>query len=236
MTRLIFIASFLLFEGVLGAQNTDYDQVVQPLDTKARDFTEYLVQLAWQNNPEGEIVRESLKNAQSESKNTKKEWMRDIQASFNLNEANLRSPDSTSNIFFPRYNIGLNLNLFNILSQKEKNEIGKREIGIAQQKINQRKLELRAETLARYAQFKLAKEIRKVRILAEQEVYANYILIQQLYKTDEKTLEEYTNAANIYYSAQEARLKADTDVLLAQYMLESIIGLKWELVAHPAKE
>ena len=114
--------------------------------------------------------------------------------------------------------------------------MGKRDIQIAEHKVNQRKLEIRAETLMRYAQFKLAKQLFKTRTLMEQEASANYLLIQQLYKSDEKTLDEYTTAATTYYQAQEARLKAETDVLLAKYRLEEMLGIKWEQVQHPAKE
>lgn len=219
----------------LNAQQTDFDLVVQPVEAKARDLSEYLVQLAWLNNPESAVAQEEVKVAQDEAKNTRKEWMRDVQATFNLNEANLRGVDSLGNVFFPRYNFGVSVNLFNILSQGNKNKIGKREIRIAEHKVNQRKLEIRAETLSRYANFKLARDIVKTRTLAEQEVYTNFVLIQQLYKTDEKTFEEYITASSAYYKAQEARMQAENEALLAKYRLEEMIGLKWEQVQHPEK-
>lgn len=228
---------FLLFLCLsVSAQQTDYDLIVQPVDTKARDFAEYLVQLAWMNGPEGIIAIEEVKNAQSDDKNTRKEWMRDLQATFNLNEANLRSADTSSNVFFPRYNFGVNLNLYNILSQKEKNKVSRRDIGIAEQKVNLKKLEIRQETMSRYANFKLAHEILKARTLVEQDMNATYILVQQLYKNDEKTLEDYTTASAAYFAAQEARLRAETDVMIAKFRVEEMIGLKWEQVQHPAKE
>ena len=235
MLRLLtLLCIFITFRAA--AQQTDFDLIVQPVDTKARDFSEYLVQLAWMNGPDGIIAIEEVKNAESEIKNTKKEWMRDLQATFNLNEANLRAPDTSNNVFFPRYNLGINLNLYNILSQKEKNRIGKRDIEIAEQKVNKRKLEIRAETLSRYASYKLAHEILKARTLVEQDMNSTYILVQQLYKNDEKTLEDYTTASAAYFAAQEARIRAETDVLIAKYRVEEMIGLKWEQVQHPAKE
>ncbi len=235
--KLTFTLSLLLgLNGLLSAQQADFDAVVIPVETKARDFSEYLVQLAWMNQPESAAAQAEVKNAQDEAKATKKEWMRDLQASFNLNEVNLKGADDNGNIFFPRWNVGVGLNLFNLTSQKNKNDVGKRDIQIAEHKVNQRKLEIRAETLMRYAQFKLAKQLFKTRTLMEQEASANYLLIQQLYKSDEKTLDEYTTAATTYYQAQEARLKAETDVLLAKYRLEEMLGIKWEQVQHPAKE
>lgn len=223
------------FTANLSAQQADFDKVVQPLENKARDFSEYLVQLAWQNNPEAAIVQDELENARDASHNVRKEWTRDLQATFNLNEANIRAANNNSNLFFPRYNVGATVNLYDVLSQKDKNKIGKREVEIAAHKINQRKLEIRTETLTRFANYKLAKAVLQKRSLAEQDIYAAYILIQQLYKTDEKNLEDYTAASKAYYTAQEDRLKAENDVLLAKYQLEEIIGVKWEQVSHPDK-
>jgi hypothetical protein len=236
---LLFLLSSLYCYPVF-SQQVDFNMVVQPLETKARDFSEYLVQLAWLNSPESQIVQEQAKNARDSNKNVRKEWTRDAQTTFNLNESNLRSQSTAgagSNVFFPRYNVSVALNLYNILSQKQKNAIGNREIKIADRKIDQRKLEIRNKTLSRYATYKLAKQLLKLRTLAEQDVYANYILIQQLYKTtDEKSFEEYTHASSAYYAAQEARMKAEAELQIAKLDLEEMIGIKWELIQHPTKE
>jgi outer membrane protein TolC len=139
-------------------------------------------------------------------------------------------------VFFPRYNFGLNLNLFNILTQGEKNRISRREIVVAQEKVNRQMRETRAETLSRYASYKLAQRIYEARALVEQELNASFLLVQQLYKTDEKTLEDYTKASSAYFQAQEARMEAETEVQLTRIRLEEIIGLKWDQVQHPAKD
>ncbi len=250
----------------LSAQQTDYNQVVQPVDTKARDLAEYLVQLAWINNPESAIAQTEIKQAEDEAKNVRKEWMRDIQATTNLNEANLRrqtgvplldpvkypqvpsklidtlnqrlsaSNSLAGNSFFPRYNFGLTLNLFNIVSQKTKNRISKREVDIATHRMHQTQMQLRAETLARYAKFRLAKEILQTRAQSEQDANNNFTLIQQLYRQDKRTFDEYSRASSILFDAKEARLKAETEIMIAKFQLEEIIGIPWELVQHPAKE
>ena len=234
--RTLTLSLLLHLAAFLAAQQADFDAVVIPVETKARDFSEYLVQLAWLNQPESAIAQDEVKNAQDEAKNVRKEWMRDVQATFNINEANLSGADSSGNVFFPRYNFGVSLNLYNILSQKNKNTVSKRDVRIAEHAVNQRKLEIRAETLTRYAQYKLARELFKTRTLMEQEANANYLLIQQLYKSDEKTFDEYTAASAVYYKAQEERLKAETDVQVAKFRVEEMIGIKWEQVQHPARD
>ncbi|HMX41525.1 MAG TPA: TolC family protein [Saprospiraceae bacterium] len=238
MYQRLFLLLFLLAAcaGSSSAQQTDYETIVQPLENKAREFPEYLVQLAWLNNPEGLVAQAEAKNAHEADKNVRKEWLKDVGLTFNLNESNLRKQTGDGNVFFPRYNFGATVNVFNLTSQKSKNKISKRNMDIAQQHVNQQKLLLRMETLNRYTALKLARSIFKQRVLAEQEVYANYVLVKQLFETDQETFEKYTAANNAYYAAQEARLNAEANVQLAKYALEAIIGLKWEQVQHPDKD
>jgi outer membrane protein TolC len=232
----IFILIALCSISAIWAQQTDYDAIIPPLDAKARDIAEYMVQLAWLNSPEGRIAEAQLLNTRSENKNIRKEWMRDVNASFNFNESNLRGADTLGNVFFPRYNFGLTLNLYNILSQKEKNNIGKRRMTIAEEQISLRKRAIRADALTAWANFRLAREIFKERSTVELDLNNNFILIQQLYKSDEATLEQYTTTSATYYEAREARIRAQTEAEIAKFKLEEIIGLRWEQVQHPSKE
>jgi Outer membrane efflux protein len=267
MMRLFTTLLLCLSLSVVGAQPTNYNTIVMPQDSGVvLPFPEYLVQLAWANNPVGDIAQDEVLNARDALSNTRKEWMRDVQMTFNLNEANLQqrnavalikpddypqasrrlidsvnqvlrnNNDLAGNTFFPRYNFGVTINLYNILSQKKKNQIGRRDVGIAEHRVNQRKLEIRAETLSRYAQWRLAKEILRKRKLVEQEARSNFVLIEQQYRTDDKTFEEYTTASSTYYQSQEAALRAETEVLMARFKLEEIIGLRWEELIHPEKE
>ncbi len=215
------------------------NQLVAPLDSQAIDFQEYLVQLAWINSPDGHVAMYEVLNAKDKAKNTKIEWLRDIQSSFNLNEANLRFKQDTDggadNIFFPRYNFGLNFSPYNILSQNEKNKISKRDIKIAEEKVLAKKMAVRAETLARYAQYKMANSVLLSRRQVEQETKSTYVLIEQQYRTDDKTFEEYSTASTTYYQAQEARIRSENEVLQAQIRLEEVVGLFWSQVVHPGK-
>lgn len=234
--QMLAILPVVLFVHFAQAQQTDYDAIIPPVDTKSRDIAEYMVQLAWLNNPESDIAKENVAIAKSEKSNARKEWMRDAQASFNLNESNLPgTTDASGNVFFPRYNMNLTLNLYNILSQKGKNQISEHRLDIANARLNKSKLEIRAEALRRWSNFRLAREIVKERTLVEQEANNTYVIVQQLYKSDEKTLEEYTTASTAYFQAREARIRAESDMELAKIALEEIIGLKWEQVQHPDK-
>jgi outer membrane protein TolC len=270
MYKSLSLCSLMFFLTITGlkAQQTDFNRVVLPIEMKAKDFREYLVQLAWLNNPDNDVYALEVENAKDQLSVTKKDWMKDFQVSGNLNEANnpFRSSNSgdpvqtntvevvnggpsttrnvttttigtsADNVFFPRYNLGVNLNLGNLLSQKGKNHIREREIKMAEGKLNQRKLAIRAETLVRFETLLAANEIYKTRVQIEQDAKSNYILVGSLYKTDEKTFEDYNEASSIYQSAIEARIKADSERRIALYRLEEIIGITWEQVKHQSKE
>jgi outer membrane protein TolC len=240
-----FIRTLLLLYCLSGAltvsaqatlARTNFESVVAPLDSPATEFQEFLVQLAWINNPEGAIAMSELLNAGDAVANVRKEWMRDVQLTFNLNEANVTGADDPSgNIFFPRYNASINLNLYNIASQKKKNSISQREITIAEQKVKAQKMAVRAQTLLLYQSFLLSKKVVENRSLVEQEYRNAYVLTEQQYRTDEKSFNEFMEASTAYFKAQEERMKSETEALQAQLKLEEIIGLLWSQVLHPGK-
>jgi outer membrane protein TolC len=247
MLKNLLCCLFLCFAHLLAAQLLvqDASKIVAPLDSPSTNLQEYLVQLAWLNSPDGHIALQEVLNAKDRAKNTQIEWLRDIQATFNLNEANLRSSNSgdsdstgggSDNIFFPRYNFGINISPYNIISQKGKNKISKRDIAIAEEKVLAKKMAIRAETLARYAEFQMANNVLLSRRQVEQETKSTFVLIEQQYRTDEKTFEDYSTASTTFYQAQEARIRSENEVLQAQIRLEEAIGLLWAQVQHPAKK
>jgi outer membrane protein TolC len=295
----LFSFVYFVFVAPAAAQLTDFNRVVLPVDMKAKDFREFLVQLAWQNNPDNKVYDIEVENAKDQLAITKKDWLKDVQVTSNINEANIKSffktnapqeltttssdlvngglpytvvttttevvgtvtkkteitttelvnggkplntisktktEGGTSNVFFPRYNLGINVNLGTVLTQKPKNRIREREIKMLEEQINQRKLRIRAETLERYENLLAAHEIYKTRVQIEQDAKANFVLIGSLYKTDEKTFEDYNEASSTYQSSVEARIKADAERRIALYRVEEIIGLTWDVVKHSGKE
>jgi Outer membrane efflux protein len=276
LKNLILLLFISACAGIASAQQTDFNNIVLPVESKAKDITEYLVQLAWLNNPNNSVLQEEVKKSKDELKLVKKDWLKDFQVNFNLNQSNLAKnpvlpqvlynqlgtpirdiddnliPISNSlynsagvaiplktaggSAFYPKYNFLVTLNLGNLISQKNKNQVKRHDIVIADHRVNQQKLIMRGEVLMRYAQFKMAKEIVKSRTQIEQDANANNVLVSELFKKDERTFEEYNKASSIYYEAKELRMKAEIDSLLAKIKLEEIIGLKWEQVTHPQKD
>jgi len=234
--RTLLLLVLLMAVPMLGiAQMVNFDSIVAPLDSMSRSFPEYLVQLAWLNRSENAILQKQANIAALESKNTQKEFLRDLGVSFNINEGNIQGKDEAGNIFFPRWNVGLGVNVYNIICQPTKNRISRERVAIANLAIQDQKLMIRRETLILYEQFKAAQEALKFRSIFEQDAHSNYVLVQELYHKDEATFQDYSEASGAYAEAQEMRLKAETEIYVAQLNLEERIGMRWENVIHPAK-
>ena len=75
------------------AQMVDMDTVIYPLATKGQSFENYLVSLAWENNPEYRIHAANKLIATKEVQLAKRAWADDWNITLNLNENNLRGSD-----------------------------------------------------------------------------------------------------------------------------------------------
>ncbi len=73
------------------AQVVKADTLVYPLSTKGQSFENYLVSLAWNNNPEFKTFASELKIAQTEVLLAKRAWADDWNIVLNLNENNIQT-------------------------------------------------------------------------------------------------------------------------------------------------
>ncbi|MBK8442002.1 MAG: TolC family protein [Sphingobacteriales bacterium] len=235
MIKNIFVSVLLcglvgiLYCNSLQAQSIDYDRIVAPINQKPREFEEQLVQLAWKNYPENRNFESKLRMEQERRELAKWDWAKDFKASVNLTDRLLHS-NSQENIFFPLVTVSLGVDLGTIVGRKRELKIAKEHIDIAKNDINEQKLFVRAETLRRYRLYLGAMDILKVRLQAVDDTYNTYTLLSQKFKQGDATLEEYNQSADIYNDAQEAKIRAETDVAIAKLNLEELIGVKLEEV------
>ena len=79
----------------LHAQLINPDTLVYPITTTGQSFENYLVSLAWENNPEYKIHASNINIAQKEIKLAKRAWADDWNITLNLNENNIQIGDDT---------------------------------------------------------------------------------------------------------------------------------------------
>ncbi|MBK9463094.1 MAG: TolC family protein [Sphingobacteriales bacterium] len=223
--RFIYCLLFFLFATNLYAQRANFDKIVYPLDMRAKDFKEVLVQLAWLNNPNNDNLSKSIIIERDKVKLEKQSWMNGVTTSFNLNEGNF---SQQANGFFPIYNLNASITLGTILSTPTKVKIAKQNVQIAENKVNQQKLQLRAEVLRRYQTYLSSIEILKVRTQAVEDMRVMQTMVIRKFEQGLATVEEYTQALKSYNETIEGKTAAENDIAIAKISIEEMIGMTLE--------
>ena len=218
------------------AQKFDPNGVILSEDYRPKDFGEYLVQLAWANNPKNRVLETKKEIATEELNLTKWSWAESFNLTFNLNEENIRQlrlseDDLIENpvlVSFPKYNLSAQFNLHDIFEHPSDKRIAELNVTISDHDINDQKLKIRADVLERYQSYLLTIEVLKARTQAEDDAYQTYLLVSDLFKNKEATFEEYNSASTAYHKAKEGRITATTDIDLAKYKVEELIGVQYD--------
>ncbi len=219
---------FLFLPYILFAQHLDYSRIITPQGQMPYEFEAYIVQLAWYNSPGNQIYKHQIEIAARKVNKTYWEWLKDVTFSFNLNEGNLNKSVGNENLFFPRYNFGTSFNLGEALSRPSNTKIAQEELKMYQLEEQQKMMQVRAETLRRYEDYKLAVDILRSKTQAEQEAENVYQLVLELFQKDKVDFRDFNNASQVFHSTKEARLVAESDVKKAIIALEELIGISWE--------
>lgn len=236
LQQIILLSLLLICSWDSIAQKVDFNKVVPPAENRARSFEEYLVQLAWNNQPAHKVLDSELEIAKKELELTTWDWTKDLSATFNYNEAHFIndfgfSDDDNpivSSLIYPKFNFGATFNLGTVVLRKRQKKIDEEKIKIAEFTIDQQKLKLRAEILKRYEDYLLANEILKTRKLAEEDASQTKLVVQEMFKKDEASFDDFLAANTNYYSAQEATIKAESDIKQAELLIEEMIGIPFE--------
>ncbi len=206
------------------AQRTNFDKIVQPIDIRARDYVEMLVQLAWINNPKYEALESNKRIEEQSVKIARLSWVDGITTSFNLNQ-NAFAP-ATDNVFFSIYNLNASFNLGAILRTPLQVKAAKEKVRIADYMLNQEKLQVRGEVLRRYRDYLFSIELLKLRTQAVEDIYANFVAIKESFERGNTTFRTYMEASQSYNKSLEEKLEAENQVAKARITIEEIIGVK----------
>src|SRR5690606_33252366 len=104
---------FLLISTPLLGQNIDYNKIILPESSRASEFEEKLVQLAWRNHPSNEALRREVNIAGYNVKQNNASWLENIRITGNMNEftINKASDPFGRAAFYPKYNFGASVSL-----------------------------------------------------------------------------------------------------------------------------
>jgi len=222
---------FLLFLNIVSfSQTTDYNKIIMPSTAEGITLEERLVQVAWQNHPLNEMQRRSIRVAELDVKNNRWSWLDNIALTGNLNEFNLdesRDIDNRSQ-FFPRYNVSARISLGMFVSIPIQTKMSREKVVIEQQRLKNRKLEIRAEVLRRYNDYKIAQEAYKIQSEIIEDAQTTFSYFEEQFKNGEIPFERYSLQKTTYNQARLAHLDAKRVLEEKKITLEQILGIPLE--------
>lgn len=210
------------------AQSINYDDVVISEEVSPRDFEQYLVQLAWLNTAENRVLEAEKKIEELKYNQAKWDWVDDLSLNLNVNPSRETFVVNGNTYLQPGLTYGFSVNFGGLLTSGFERKLISEKVNIADHKINQQKLVIRAAVLKAYQKYKLTNEILKARLQAEEDATAAYNIISELFKKNRADVDEYTAASSTYFMALEQRQTAETEIELSILDLEELIGVTWE--------
>ncbi len=233
VSPLIIIIIFTLIGVTAQSQTVDFNKIVIPEGQRPLNFEDYLVQLAWLNSPRRQILDFERQKEQKDVDLKRSEWMDDVNFSFNINEVSLENvlaPDPNNFVLYPLYQFSAGVSLGSITNTKKEREREEFDVRISEMEANEYKMNIRAETLARYHKLLLSIETLKVRVKAEENAQNIYDFANERFRNADLELDDLLRASESYDTAVEKRIDAQTNIELAKLALEELIGVKWEVV------
>lgn len=220
----------------LSAQQVDFAQIIPNLEQRPSDFEDFLVQLAWLNNPQKEVYKHETKIAEQDIKLARKGWMEILNVNVGINPGagrvdTLRDDlgEEIGLVLYPRYTVGAGISLSPLFTTGNEVKKAKEELKKIVHEENMDKLKIRAEIKERYRKYLLAIEVLKSREKLEYDAKGVYDFFSELFKNNEAEFEDYSKAFESYHSAVEARLTAESDIEVAKIRIEEYIGIDFEI-------
>lgn len=234
--KYVFLFLALLVSAVPSAlgQTVDFDAIVPPAGTDPATFGDYLVQVAYLNNPSNDALAAEVAIADVEIRRAKLGWLDQINANVNFTSqqqeyegffglGNANSPTYLG----PGLNYGVSANIGGIVNNGKNVTIAQQEKRIAEAELDQEKLQLRAAVLTRLEQYDAAREVLRIRRQSEIDAETNYTLVRNLFEQNKAQFEDLAAAGDIYNRAVEATAVAESRVRIARYAIEELVGEPW---------
>ena len=232
MKKLLFFLLILVGPGYSGLFAQEQGFISGPvrfpegLDSLA--IGEALVEIALENYPTQEALLFEVEQEEENIKLARWSWLNDLDASFNLNEGNINPEVTSSNLFFPRYNLRFTISPGTFISTPSKVKIAKLQKQIAQKNVLEQGLSIRKEVLSRYFTYLYSIQLLKIHSQAYQDVYSSFRLATEAFTQGEISLDEYNEALMAKNSAQQIRTEAERSMVLSELELEEVLGMSLE--------
>jgi len=184
---------------------------------------ELLVAQALQNS-DIEAVDANVRIAEYNVKKTKGAWLDAVSANANVNEFVVQN--SPAAIYYPKYNLGINVPLSIVSRQNNNLKIAKENVVISTVQRGERVKAIRLAVLTSFENYMALKDKLQLQIESSQELYTSYLKAQKDYAATSIPLEKM-NLAYVEYNNELIRQRtAERDLRVAYIELETLVGFK----------
>ncbi|HEY0356269.1 MAG TPA: TolC family protein [Flavisolibacter sp.] len=226
MKKIFCILLVFYFNGA-GAQSL-IDSISSLRFTMVDSVGEELVKIAM-NNPALKVIDEQIEAGKYEWEIQRAGWLNNFNASFNLNEGNLKSSTTTETIgFYPRYNFNLSIPLGHFITRGKSAKKARAEYEEVIQRKEVQKANLREAVLVAYQNYQMNRYLLSLQEEVIQDEKTIYDLVQERFKLNTITLEAFAVSSKKYSDALVRRVSLVRDVNVSKYQLESLIGMPLE--------
>lgn len=230
MRKFILIIVCILYAHYSNSQGIDYNKIILPEQARTDDVAEKLVQLAWKNHPNNEILRSQLIINEAGVRRSASQWLDIVNVQFNVNQFVL---DPSSDVlgraqFYPRYNIGIRIPLGMFVNIPNQVKQDREKVEISTQELNAQKLRIRNVVLKAYNDYLLAEKIYRLQFQQFNDSESNMKLTEQRFKNGEMTFETYTNSQAAFNRIAIQLLQYENEFKNRKLDLEQLVGVKLE--------
>lgn len=196
-----------------------------------------LYAIVWEHYPQNAIVEYQASQSFYGMRAAQFAFTKDIGAQFNINEFQLNpSAGGGNNLFFPRYNFGVRIDLGTFFVRPYEAKKARQEYNAAMWKVELQKSDIRSLIIQKVQLYKLAKNILRIKTQALEESNTLQIVIRQRFQRNEITIEEYNNSNIANLTFLQERYAAETQLHLAKNDLETLTGRKLETLKFLPKD
>ncbi|MBI3138195.1 MAG: TolC family protein [Sphingobacteriales bacterium] len=224
--KLVF--SFLLLIAVSSNAQSLADSLGNPGFNLQDSLADKLADLAL-NNKRVKLADKDINVKKFEVQKNKAAWLNNMSASFNLNEANIKSTGTDqNNIFFPRYNLGLTLPLGFFFSKAKDVQIARGNYEMAEALKEAQVEETREAIKMQYQVYQAGKYLLALHetILQDENVLLKEA--EAKFAKNEIGLQAFTDASRRYNAELVKKIGLLKDLNNAKYQLETLIGMPLE--------
>ncbi|WP_028982256.1 TolC family protein [Sporocytophaga myxococcoides] len=221
MKRIFFLV-LLVLSNLSFSQTINYNREFSAQDSL---FEEQLVDIAWKNYPENEEFRLLLEKSRKEVYPEQMRFTRNLRLTYNFNNKVLGDGTISQK---PIFGLGVSLAIGDLLLLPNTSKQAKRDVAIAETRLNTQRLSIRSEVLKRYYTYVLALDLLKLRTASFEDAALMNKIVKEKYKGGKATLNEFNEFDAIYNNKLEDLLTQRTQLAIAKSSLEELLAMKIE--------